>query len=96
MKNIYDVIQSPCLNEKSTLLQEQQNKVVFRVHRDANKHEIKQAVETLFNVKVAEVRTVSLPAKRKRAGAKSVGFTSPWKKAYITLADGKIDFLADL
>ncbi len=96
MKNIFDVIQAPSLNEKSTLLQEQQNQVVLRVHPQANKLEIKQAVEELFKVKVAAVRTAALPGKRKRAGAKSVGFTSSWKKAYITLSEGKIDFLADL
>jgi len=96
MKAIYDVIKSPCLTEKGNLLQETQNKVVFEVDPRANKIEIKKAVESLFNVTVAKVTTTNMTGKQKRVGAKSTGRTSDWKKAYITLAEGKINFLDEL
>jgi len=96
MKAIYDVIKSPCLTEKGNILQETQNKVVFEVDTRANKIEIKKAVESLFNVKVSRVTTTNMTGKQKRVGAKSTGRTSDWKKAYITLAEGKINFLDEL
>ncbi|WP_084313016.1 50S ribosomal protein L23 [Desulfobulbus elongatus] len=96
MKAIYDVIKSPCLTEKGNFLQESQNKVVFEVDGRANKIEIKKAVESLFNVKVSKIATVNMIGKQKRVGAKSTGRTSDWKKAYITLAEGKINFLDEL
>ncbi|MGI6655918.1 MAG: 50S ribosomal protein L23 [Desulfobulbus sp.] len=96
MKDIFDVVKSPCLTEKSNLLQEAQSKVTFKVDPRANKIEIKKAVEGLFNVKVSKVSTVSMVGKRKRVGAKSIGKTSDWKKAYVTLSEGKINFLDEL
>ncbi len=96
MKVLYDVVKSPCLTEKSNILQELQGTVVFKVNPRANKIEIKQAVENLFNVKVASVRTANMHGKRKRVGLKSVGMTSDWKKAYITLSEGEINFLEEL
>jgi len=96
MKVIYDVIKSPCLTEKGNLLQETENKVVFEVDPRANKIEIKKAVESLFNVTVSKVTTANMAGKQKRVGAKSTGRTSDWKKAYITLAEGKINFLDEL
>ncbi|WP_310600366.1 50S ribosomal protein L23 [Desulfobulbus sp.] len=96
MKAIYDIIKSPCLTEKGNFLQEAQNKVVFKVDGQANKIEIKKAVEKLFNVKVSKVTTANMTGKQKRVGAKSIGRTSDWKKAYITLAEGKINFLDEL
>jgi large subunit ribosomal protein L23 len=96
MKAIYDVIKSPCLTEKGNLLQETENKVVFEVDPRANKIEIKKAVESLFNVTVSKVTTSNMTGKQKRVGAKSTGRTSDWKKAYITLAEGKINFLDEL
>ena len=95
MKVIFDIIKRPCLTEKANLLQETQSKVIFKVDPRANKIEIKNAVESLFNVKVAKVATTSMTGKRKRVGAK-YGVTSNWKKAYITLSEGKIDFLEEL
>jgi large subunit ribosomal protein L23 len=95
MKNIYSVLQGPCLTEKAALLQEDDGKVVFKVHPKANKIEIKNAVEMMFNVKVKDVRTVSLRGKKKRVG-KTVGFTSDWKKAYVTLSEGTINFADEL
>jgi len=96
MKAIYDVIKRPCLTEKSNALQETQSKVIFKVDRRANKIEIKNAVESLFGVKVAKVATTNMTGKQKRVGARSAGKTSDWKKAYITLSEGKINFLDEL
>ncbi len=96
MKAIYDVIKSPCLTEKSNVLQETQAKVTFKVDRRANKIEIKNAVESLFGVTVAKVATTNMTGKQKRVGARSAGKTSDWKKAYITLSEGKINFLDEL
>ncbi len=95
MKNIYSVLQGPCLTEKASLLQESANKVVFKVHPQANKIEVKRAVEKMFNVKVQDVRTAWTHGKKKRVG-KTVGFTSAWKKAYVTLSEGTINFADEL
>lgn len=96
MKVIHDVIKGPCLTEKSNILQETQGKVAFKVDPRANKIEIKQAVEQLFNVKVANVKTASMRGKKKRVGLKSIGRTNDWKKAYVTLSEGEINFLEEL
>lgn len=95
MKNIYDVLKRPCLTEKANLLQEVNGKVVFKVHPKANKIEIKSAVETMFNVKVKEVKTAKIHGKKKRVG-KIVGYTGDWKKAYVTLSEGTINFTDEL
>jgi len=96
MNDQYDVIKSPCLTEKSNLLQEVQGTVVLRVDPRANKVEIKKAVEDLFNVKVSQVRTTKVRGKKRRVGLKSVGRTNDWKKAYVTLSEGTINFLEEL
>ena len=91
--NLYDVIKKPIITEKATM---QDGKVVVKVDKRANKIEIKEAMEKLFNVKVAHVRTVSMRGKQKRLG-RHFGRTSDWKKAYVTLAEGeKLDFLQEL
>ncbi len=95
MKNIYSVLQGPCLTEKAALMQEEDGKIVFRVHPKANKIEVKNAVELMFNVKVKDVKTVTLHGKKKRVG-KTVGFTNGWKKAYVTLSEGTINFADEL
>jgi large subunit ribosomal protein L23 len=95
MKNIYSVLQGPCLTEKAALLQEVEGKVVFKVHPKANKIEVKNAVELMFDVKVKNVQTVSMRGKKKRVG-KTVGHTSDWKKAYVTLSEGTINFADEL
>lgn len=96
MNTVYDVIKRPRLTEKSNLLQEAQNTVVLSVASTANKIQIKEAVEKLFNVKVAKVATANVIGKKKRVGARSVGKTRDWKKAYVTIAEGKINFLDNL
>jgi len=95
MKNIYNVLQGPCLTEKAALMQEENGKIVFKVHPKANKIEVKKAVELMFNVKVKDVKTVSLHGKKKRVG-RTVGFTNDWKKAYVTLSEGTINFADEL
>ena len=96
MKNICDVVKKPCLTEKGMGLQEKNNQVVVKVDPRANKLEIKEAVETLFNVKVEKVRTANMHGKEKRVG-KYAGRRSDWKKAIVSLAEGhKIDFLENL
>ena len=93
--NVYSVIKGPCLTEKGDELQEHFGKAVIKVDRKANKIEIKEAVEEIFKVKVANVRTSTVHGKKKRVG-KHMGRSSDWKKAYITLKEGKINFLEDL
>ncbi|MBM9605433.1 50S ribosomal protein L23 [Desulfopila inferna] len=95
MKNQYDVLKGPCLTEKATLLHETDGKVVFKVHPKANKIDIKNAVEQMFKVKVKEVHTTNMPGKQKRVG-KTIGNTNNWKKAYVTLAEGEINFADEL
>lgn len=78
-----DLIKRPVVTEKSTSLMDN-NQYVFEVDRRANKTEIRQAVEKLFDVKVEKVNTMIVPAKKKRVG-QSVGYTSEWKKAIVKL-----------
>ena len=92
MKSPHDVIKAPLVSEKGTLLTESTNQVLFKVRPDANKIEVKYAVETLFKVKVTQVRMARYLGKMRRIG-KNIGRRSDWKKAYVTLKDGdKIDF----
>jgi large subunit ribosomal protein L23 len=95
MKNIYSVLKGPCLTEKAAILQEEGSKVVFKVHPKANKIEVKRAVEQIFNVKVKDVRTANMHGKQKRVG-KTIGMTRNWKKAYVTLSEGEINFADEL
>lgn len=96
MNDIYKIIQKPCLTEKGMTLQEDHNQIVIKVNPQANKIEIKNAVELLLKVKVNKVRTANMHRKRKRVG-RHFGYTSDWKKAIITLAEGhKVDFLEGL
>ncbi len=87
MKDMRQVIQRPVVTEKSTIEREQQNIVTFAVHPDANKHEIRRAVEELFSVKVLDVRTNRVRGKSKRVG-KFVGDKPSWKKARVRLRSG--------
>jgi large subunit ribosomal protein L23 len=90
--NIYSIIKKPHVTEKTSLGSDTSNTVAIVVDRDANKIEIKQAVESLFKVKVDDVRTVNVAGKFKRVG-KNSGKRSNWKKAYVTLQKGQsIDF----
>ncbi|MEG0751053.1 MAG: 50S ribosomal protein L23 [Oscillospiraceae bacterium] len=83
MKTAHDVILAPVITEKS-MAAIGQKKYTFKVAKEACKIEIAQAVETLFDVKVAKVNTISLPGKLRRQG-KNQGYTPSWKKAVVTL-----------
>jgi large subunit ribosomal protein L23 len=87
-----DIVRGPIITEKGTLVQERGNQVVFRVHPQANKVEIRRAIETLFKVRVDKVRTARQLGKIRRVG-RHHGRRPDWKKAYVTLAEGqRIDF----
>jgi large subunit ribosomal protein L23 len=89
MKDIYQVIKNVRLSEKASLLQEQNNEVVLEVNRFANKLEIKQAVETIFDKKVVKVRTANYDGKVRRKRRGDQGRTASYKKAFVRLADGE-------
>ena len=89
MKDIYQVIDTVLISEKATLLQEEQNEYVLKVHRDANKLDVKRAVEQLFGKKVADVRTMNVQGKKKRTRRADAGRTAHWKKAIVRLKDGE-------
>ncbi len=95
MSDLYGIIKSAHLTEKGDQLQESHGKVVIKVDSKANKIQIKDAVEKIFNVKVGKVHTVKVHRKQKRLG-RHIGYTSDWKKAIITLTEGKINFLEEL
>jgi large subunit ribosomal protein L23 len=93
MKIIYDVIKRPLFTEKGMDLKERENKILIEVKPDANKHEIKKAMEEIFKVKVKKVATINKMGKMKRFG-RSIGRTPSRKKAIITLKKGeKLDFI---
>ena len=83
-----DVIRRPVITEKTTVMREDGRTIVFQVARDANKVDIKRAVEQLLGSKVENVRTSLAHGKMKRQG-KFVGRRSDWKKAYVTLRQGE-------
>ena len=90
--NMYDVIKKPLVTEKTTIEKDAHNIIAFQVHPDANKIEIKEAVEKLFKVEVEDVNTVNVAGKVKRVG-RHIGKRSNWKKAYVTLKKGSsVDF----
>jgi len=84
MRDPRDILQLHLLTEKAVILKERENAYIFRVHTDANKMEIKGAVEKAFNVKVDRVRTMRMPGKPKRLG-RYEGRTPAWKKAVVIL-----------
>lgn len=92
MQSVYNVIRRPIISEKSTALAEVAGRYVFEVATQANKYEIRDAVQRLFNVKVRNVRTMIVHGKVKQMG-RFVTKRPNWKKAIVTLTEGqKIDF----
>lgn len=83
-----EIIRRPLISEKSMVLREGDNTIAFEVHRDANKIDVKRAVEAQFKVKVAEVRIANMHGKTRRQG-RFVGRRPDWKKAYVRLAEGE-------
>jgi large subunit ribosomal protein L23 len=84
--NPHDIIIRPLITEKNTNLM-QYNKYSFEVDRNANKAQIRHAIQTIFNVRVSAVHTMNVRGKMKRRGQK-FGYTADWKKAIVTLAAG--------
>jgi len=89
----YKIIIAPLMTEKSVALKES-NQYVFEVNKNANKNAIKKAVESIFKVKVEDVRTVNVKGKNHRVG-RYEGKRPDWKKAIVKLKEGKIE-VADL
>jgi large subunit ribosomal protein L23 len=86
--HLYDVIVRPVVTEKSSMLSDDHNQYVFEVAPQANKIQIREAVEVIFDVDVTNVRTMIMPAKRGRRGRTWYRRTKQWKKAIVTLASG--------
>ena len=81
------MIQRPLVTEKSNIGREEENIVTLAGDPRANKHEVRRAVESLFDVKVLDVRTMVMPRKKRRVG-KYLGRKPQWKKAIVRLAEG--------
>lgn len=93
-EKLMTVLLAPHVTEKTSLAMQNNNQYTFRVRRDATKTDIKQAVELMFDVKVAGVQVVNEPGKTRRFG-RTIGRTQDWKKAYVRLAQGQtIDYEA--
>jgi large subunit ribosomal protein L23 len=88
MTTLYSVIRRPLITEKGMSVKETEGTLVFDVAPGATKTEVKQAVEALFKVKVAAVRTANVLGKERRRG-RSTGFRPDWKKAYVRLKAGQ-------
>jgi large subunit ribosomal protein L23 len=86
--NMYQVLKRPILTEKSDH-QRDDDQYVFEVDRQANKHQIKEAVETIFDVEVLAVNTMVMKPKRRRLGRKLITTRPAWKRAVVTLAPGE-------
>jgi large subunit ribosomal protein L23 len=82
------VIRRPLVTEKSTIGREERNEVSFAVDPRASKHDVRRAVETLFQVRVETVRTMRMPRKMRRVG-RFIGARPAWKKAIVRLAEGQ-------
>ena len=97
MANLYQVIRRPLITEKALTSRETEGSLVFEVAANASKTEVKQAVEHLFNVKVASIRTANVEGKERRRG-KFSGYLPDWKKAYVRLKAGEKvpDFAAEI
>ncbi len=90
--NPYDIVKRPLITEKTSIQKENHNQMSFEVDRKANRVEIKRAIENIFNVNVATVRTMQVKGKTKQRG-RIVGKRRNWKKAVVKLMPGeRIDF----
>jgi large subunit ribosomal protein L23 len=83
----YEVLRRPIVTEKSSL-QGERGRYTFEVHPQANKHQVKEAVEKVFDVKVVAVNIITVPGKRRRYG-RHLSSPHPWKKATVRLAEGQ-------
>ena len=87
MNKKFDIIYAPIITEKTAMLAQNENKFAFKVDPRANKTEIKQAIESIFNVKVVSITTANSHPKKRRVG-KYTGMTNKYKKAIVKLAEG--------
>ena len=87
MNHYRDIIKAPIITEKTASIAQDGQSYVFKVDTKANKTEIKQAIEKIFNVKVESVHTINVRPKKKRVG-RYTGMTSKYKKAIVKLAEG--------
>ena len=98
--NVYDVIRRPLITEKGHGKRESERTLTFEVHPDANKIEIKQAVEAMYNVTIEDVNTLIVAPKQKSRSTKAgiiKGSTSAYKKAIVTVKQGEqIDFYSNI
>ena len=91
--NIYEILKRPISTEKSNVLRDYYDQYIFEVDRRANKIQVKEAVEKIFDVDVISVNTMNMPAKRGRFGRRQVVRKPAWKKAVVKLAPGqRIEF----
>jgi large subunit ribosomal protein L23 len=88
MKSAYQILRRPVITEKGLAIKEQESTLVFQVAKQATKTEIKEAVQTIFKVKVESVRTANYPGKQRRRG-RFAGYRPDWKKAYVRLKAGE-------
>jgi large subunit ribosomal protein L23 len=88
MKSAYQILHRPVITEKGLAIKENQNTLVFQVATAATKTEIKQAVQSIFKVKVHSIRTAVFPGKERRRG-KFAGYRPDWKKAFVRLKSGE-------
>lgn len=88
MKSAYQIIRKPVITEKGLGVKETEQTLVFQVAAQATKNEIKEAVQSIFKVKVESVRTALFPGKERRRG-KFAGYRPDWKKAYVRLKAGE-------
>ncbi len=89
MMHSYEVLRRPVITEKNTMLNAE-GKYIFEVARDANKMDVKRAVEEIFNVEVAKVNVINVHGKMRRSPGRrrTMGLTRSWKKAIVTLKPG--------
>jgi len=87
--HLYDIVKRPVVTEKSAVQSDELNQYVFEVAPDANKIQIKEAIEVIFEVEVIKVNTMVMPAKRGHRGRNWYVRSRQWKKAIVTLAEGQ-------
>ena len=88
MKSAYEILRRPVITEKGLAIKENENTLVFQVAKQATKTEIKEAVQSIFKVKVDSVRTANYPGKERRRG-RFAGYRPDWKKAFVKLREGE-------
>ena len=93
-ERLYTVLVEPHISEKVSILGDTANQYAFKVTKDATKAEIREAVQTLFNVEVSKVTTANVKGKTKRSMRGGITRKKTWKKAYVTVAQGQeIDYM---